>query len=72
MQLFMRMGIPRVITTDQGKEFNNTLNKKLMEKLHIKHRLTTAYHPQVRMINIILSCSYVHMYEESTTPYNTL
>ena len=46
MQLFMRIGIPRVITTDQGKEFNNTLNKKLMEnftlstnsQLHITHR----------------------------------
>ena len=43
----MRMGISWVITTDQGKEFNNALNKKLMEKLQIKHRLTTAYHPQV-------------------------
>ena len=48
----MRMGIPRVITTDQGSEFNNKLNQKLMSELQIEHRLTTAYHPQVvkRMI----------------------
>ena len=43
----MRMGIPRLITSDQGKEFNNKLNSELMKKLNIKHVLTTAYHPQV-------------------------
>ena len=43
----MRMRIPRAITTDQGTEFNNALNKELMATLQIKHRLTTAYHPQV-------------------------
>ena len=47
----MRMGIPKVITTDQGKEFNNSLNKELTNKLQIQQRLTTAYHPQV-IINI--------------------
>ena len=47
------MGIPRVITTDQGKEFNNSLNKELMKTLQIKQRLTTAYHPQVTYILII-------------------
>ena len=25
-QLFMRMGIPKVVTSDQGSEFNNQLN----------------------------------------------
>ena len=44
----MRMGLPRVITSDNGKEFdNNLLDQKLMELLGIEHRLTTAYHPQV-------------------------
>lgn len=46
----MRMGIPRVITTDEGKEFNNSLNKELMKTLQINQRLTTAYHPQVTYI----------------------
>ena len=44
----MRMGLPRVITSDNGKEFdNNLLDQKLMKLLGIEHRLTTAYHPQV-------------------------
>lgn len=47
MQLFMHMGVPNVITTDQGSEFKNELNKELARLLGIKHRLTTAYHPQV-------------------------
>ena len=41
MQLFMRMGIPKVITSDQGSEFNNKLNDEFMEQLKIDHRLTT-------------------------------
>ena len=41
----MMMGLPRMITTDQGKEFNNSLNHKFMKKLNI---LATAYHPQVK------------------------
>ena len=43
------MGIPSVITTDQGKKFRNELNKQLTDSFGIKHRLTTAYHPQVPM-----------------------
>uniref|UniRef100_A0A1X7U111 Integrase catalytic domain-containing protein n=1 Tax=Amphimedon queenslandica TaxID=400682 RepID=A0A1X7U111_AMPQE len=43
--MFMHMGLPHIITSDQGGEFVN-LNKKLMGKLGIKHHLTTAYHPQ--------------------------
>ena len=41
------MGLPSVITSDQGKEFNNRLDKKLMNLLGIEHRLTTPYYPQV-------------------------
>ena len=40
------MGIPSVLTTDQGKEFHNQINRILMESFQIDHRLTTAYHPQ--------------------------
>ena len=34
----MRMGIPKVITSDQGSESNNKLNGKLMERLQIDHQ----------------------------------
>ena len=40
------MGIPAVITTDQGSEFKNKLNDELMKTFNIDHRLTTVYHPQ--------------------------
>ena len=45
----MRFGLPRVITSDQGSEFNNSLDTELMEMLGVEHRLTTPYHPQVCM-----------------------
>ena len=40
------MGLPSVMTTDQGKEFRNQVNDELMKTFGIDHRLTTAYHPQ--------------------------
>ena len=56
--MFMRMGLPQIITSDQGGEFVNNLNKKLMSKLGIKHHLTTAYHPQVCMYTVTASVSF--------------
>lgn len=58
-KLFMRMGIPRVITTDQGSEFNNQLNQQLMTVLEIDHRLTTTYHPQVSIAATYILCMHV-------------
>ena len=43
----MQFGLPKVITSDQGSEFNNNLDKKLMKMMNTDHRLTTPYHPQV-------------------------
>ena len=40
------MGLPSVITSDQGGEFHNHLNSQLMVAFGIDHRLTTPYHPQ--------------------------
>nr|XP_047129866.1 uncharacterized protein LOC124805802 isoform X1 [Hydra vulgaris] len=44
--LFMQMGIPKVVTSDQGTEFYNQINRELMSLLNVKHQFTTAYHPQ--------------------------
>ena len=46
IQLFLIMGLPAVIITDQGQEFHNEVNRHLMTTFGIKHRLTTPYHPQ--------------------------
>ena len=43
----MQMGIPRVLTSDQGTEFHNQINEELMTWLKVDHRLSTAYHPHV-------------------------
>ena len=43
----MMMGLPKLLTTDQGTEFKNALNTELMKSLRVKHHLITAYHPQV-------------------------
>ena len=42
---------PRVILSDNGKEFNNILDTHLVDVLGIKRRLTTPYHPQVNELN---------------------
>ena len=43
----MMFGLPNVITSYQGSELNNEMDKRLMKMLNIEHWLTTPYHPQV-------------------------
>ena len=50
----MRMGLPRVLLSDNGSEFCNELNDQLAEMLGIKRRLTTPYHPQVCFVNVFM------------------
>ena len=45
----MRMGLPKILTSDQGGEFRSDLDKRIMALLKIKHHFTTPYHPQVRI-----------------------
>ena len=54
------MGIPSVITTDQGKEFRNQVNTELMNVFRIQHRLTTAYHPQANGLDERLNQTLVN------------
>ena len=39
-------GVPRVILSDQGKEFCNDLAKAVWSSLSITHTVTSPYHPQ--------------------------
>ena len=45
-EIISRWGSPDVIITDQGCEFCNAINDKLMERTHCKHRITSSYHSQ--------------------------
>ena len=45
-ELFLRMGIPNRILSDQGKEFVGTLNAQLFRSLGIKHCCSSPEHPQ--------------------------
>lgn len=41
-----RFGVPEVITTDQGRNFESCLFKNLADRLGVKKTRTTPYHPQ--------------------------
>eukprot|EP00731_Ephydatia_muelleri_P006450 Em0003g698a len=45
-KIFMRMGIPKVLTSDNGSEFRNDLEMGLAKALGVKRIYTTPYHPQ--------------------------
>lgn len=41
-----RFGVPDVITTDQGRQFESDLMKALVDSFSIRHVRTSPYHPQ--------------------------
>ncbi|KAL5460390.1 hypothetical protein EMCRGX_G033836 [Ephydatia muelleri] len=45
-KIFMRMGIPKVLTSDNGSKFRNDLEMRLAKALGVKRIYTTPYHPQ--------------------------
>ena len=40
-QIFMRMGLPEILTTDNGTEFKNQLNVEMGKRLNIKQNFIT-------------------------------
>eukprot|EP00253_Pinus_taeda_P002844 PITA_02844 len=45
-EIFVRFGLPRELVTDRGPPFNSHGFKDTLQKYHIKHKMTTTYHPQ--------------------------
>ena len=43
-----------MIISDQGREFVNTITEELFKKTKTKHRITSAYHPQVFYYELLL------------------
>lgn len=46
VKFFTRVGIPKVIQSDQGTNFTSNLFSKAMQELGVQQYLATAYHPQ--------------------------
>ena len=47
MQLIRSRGCPRVVTSDGGLEFRNSIQSRLWDSLGVEKRWTTPYYPQV-------------------------
>ena len=45
LSIFSRVGVPKEILTDQGRQFTANYMKELMKLLEINHLITTPYHP---------------------------
>jgi hypothetical protein len=45
-KLFVRYGLPREIITDGGSQFTGHRITATLDNYHIKHRVTSPYHPQ--------------------------
>ena len=46
VKLFSRMGVPEVLHSDQGRNFESALLRQTLEAFGISKSRTTAYHPQ--------------------------
>ena len=45
-QVFCRHGWPKIVQSDQGREFINEVNDCLFKSTNLKHCVSTAYYPQ--------------------------
>ena len=45
-EIWTRLGIPDEIITDQGSQFSGHLMAEVKRLWHVKHHMTTAFHPQ--------------------------
>ena len=46
VKLFAMLGLPRIVHSDQGQNFESTTLKQTLEAFGISKSRTTAYHPQ--------------------------
>ena len=49
-EVFCRHGFPSEIVTDQGTQWTSASFKQFCDKLGIRHRMTSPYHPQSDMV----------------------
>jgi RNase H-like domain found in reverse transcriptase/Integrase core domain/Chromo (CHRromatin Organisation MOdifier) domain/Integrase zinc binding domain len=44
--IFTTIGFPKILQSDNGKEFANTILRTMSDEFGMKHRFTTPYHPR--------------------------
>ena len=44
--IISRFGVPKILVSDRGKHFLNSLIREMTGRFQIDHRKTTPYHPQ--------------------------
>ncbi|NHN19560.1 transposase family protein [Bacillus amyloliquefaciens] len=69
--IFSRFGMPRIIITDGGSHFRNVRIQSLLEKLGIKHRIATAYHPQTSGMAEVSNREIKRILEKTVNPKRT-
>lgn len=71
-----KLGSPRSVTSDQGKEFTNEVLQAAMSAWQVKHITTSAYHPasngQVERINRDLVIKLRILFEETGKQWDQL
>ena len=45
-KMFATFGVPEILSSDGGPEFTATATKDFLDRWGVKHRLSSAYHPQ--------------------------
>ena len=61
----MHLGLPSILTTDNGSEFWKELNSAMMKQLGIRHNLITPYHPQVHKVYNFSLKFHISLFEKS-------
>ena len=44
--VFIQFGLPDIIISDRGPQFTSNVFNGILDAIGIKHRMSTAYHPQ--------------------------
>ena len=75
VKLFSMFGLPQIVHSDQGKNFESTVLKQTLEAFGISKSRTTAYHPQGDgLVERLTVCFYnysVHLFSQSLTGRDT-
>eukprot|EP00253_Pinus_taeda_P022517 PITA_22517 len=68
-EIFVRFGLPRELVRDGGPPFNSHGFKDTLQKYHIKHKMTTPYHPrangQVESTNKVIEAILTKIVKEN-------